>query len=60
VTSQKTHTWKELNVVLKDVRFNQGLKGRSDLILRHVDGSDTVFHMIELFRPTRPSKIIAH
>jgi len=54
VTCKNTNTWKELNVVLKDAQFSQGLEGQSDLILRHVEGSNTAFHMLELTRHGMP------
>ena len=50
VTCENTNTWKELHVVLADAAFDQGLDRQSDLMLRHLGGSNTVFHMIELFR----------
>lgn len=54
VTCKNTNTWKELNAELKDAQFSQGLSGQSDLILRHLRGGDTKFHMIELTRPSEP------
>lgn len=49
-TCTDTGTWKDIRIPLTDAYFNQGLKKQSDLILRYVAGSDTVFHLIELER----------
>jgi hypothetical protein len=50
VGCENTGEWKEAIVTLRDAVFNQGLPGSADLILRHVAGADTIFHMIELDR----------
>ena len=39
---------------LKNGMFSQGLEGQSNLILRRVEGSNSVFHMLELIRAPMP------
>ena len=42
--------WREKTMSVDDAHFPGGLPQRSDLMLRHISGDDTVFHMIELDR----------
>jgi len=50
ITCNNSNTWKELNLTLGDARFGHEQSERRDLILLHLSGSNTVFHMIELQR----------
>jgi len=43
-----TWSWKKVQIVLPDAMLDNSLQKGADLILRHIDGSDTKFHMIEL------------
>ena len=49
VTCDNTARWKKVQLEFFAV-FNNGLGNGADLVLRHVGGSDTKFHMIELDR----------
>jgi hypothetical protein len=40
--------WKERRVELHDAVFDNRLSGKADLTLEHVEGDDTVFHIIEV------------
>ena len=42
--------WLEKTAVLDGAYFNGRLENEADLVLRYVDGDDTVFHMVELSR----------
>jgi hypothetical protein len=50
ITCRNTNTWQEREIFLKNAHFNNALPGQGDLILYYLDGSDTVFHMIEVNR----------
>ena len=43
-----TATWKKMEIDLSAAVLNHGLKKGADLILNHISGTDTKFHMIEL------------
>ena len=50
VSCGNTPTWKKVQLGLNKAKLNGGLEKGADLILRHVSGSDTKFHMVELDR----------
>jgi hypothetical protein len=52
-TCRGTGLWKEIHIELDDPVFNRGLRRQSDLILRHINSRDTVFHIIELESPDK-------
>jgi hypothetical protein len=52
VTNTDTGRWKEQTVTLSDGYFGNRAENASDIILAHVAGDDTTFHMIELTRAT--------
>jgi hypothetical protein len=52
VTNTDTGRWKEQVVTLDDGNFGNRADNDSDLVLAHVSGDDTTFHMIELTRTT--------
>ena len=53
VTNTDTNEWRDLTLTLTDAVWTHRLPGGGDLMLRHVSGEDTIFHMIELTRMTR-------
>jgi hypothetical protein len=42
--------WRDVELLLPDAVWDHRLSGGGDLALRHVDGGDTVFHLLELER----------
>ncbi len=50
ITCSNSNTWKEANLTLNDALFDSRQSVQHHLFLRHLNGSDTVFHMIELQR----------
>jgi hypothetical protein len=52
VTNTDSGRWKEQIVTLNDGYFGNRADNASDLVLAHVAGDDTTFHMIELTRAT--------
>lgn len=52
-TCRGTGLWKEVSVELSDAVFNRSLQRDSDLLIRYISGSDTIFHMIELESPEK-------
>ncbi len=50
VATGGTSAWKKVQIDISDYIVNGGLYNGADLILQHVSGDDTKFHMIELER----------
>ena len=50
ITCGDTPTWKKVRLDLAHAKLDGSLDNGADLILHHVSGSDTKFHMIELDR----------
>ena len=46
--------WVEKRAVLEGAYFTGGLARGADLVLKHLGGDDTVFHMVELDRAAAP------
>lgn len=54
VTNANTGRWKEATVTLADARFANRCPHGTDLMLVHTGGEDTLFHLIEVKRPSKP------
>jgi hypothetical protein len=52
VTNADTGRWKEQVITLTDGYFGNRAGNASDIVLAHVAGEDTTFHMLELTRTT--------
>ena len=52
-TGTGTGTWRTQRMHLQQARFN-GLLHDADLLLRYESGEDTIFHMLEIERPSAP------
>ena len=50
ITCGDTPTWKKVQLDLAHAKLDGSLDNGADLILHHVSGSDTKFHMVELDR----------
>jgi hypothetical protein len=50
ITNQNTGQWRERTVVVADGAFGNGGPRQADLVLEHVAGDDTIFHLIEILR----------
>jgi hypothetical protein len=50
VRCQNSGDWKTIIIHLDDAYFNRGLERRSDMTIKHINGDDTLFHMIEMER----------
>ncbi|MFK8082461.1 MAG: hypothetical protein AB8B97_19415 [Granulosicoccus sp.] len=50
IATTDSQEWKKVQVDLTDSKINGGLSYGADLILQHIGGDDTKFHMIELER----------
>ncbi len=50
VSCQNTNTWQERILSLKIAQFNHRSPNQGDLMLRYLEGDDTIFHMIEVQR----------
>jgi len=50
VATNGTSEWKKVQIDIPDAKIYGGLQNGADLILKHVSGDDTRFHMIEIER----------
>ena len=50
VLCQNSGDWKTTIVHLDGAYFNRGLERRSDMMIKHISGDGTLFHMIEMER----------
>ena len=50
VRCEDSGSWKRISLHLDDAHFNRDLERNSDLTIKHIDGEDTLFHMLELHR----------
>lgn len=50
IANQNTGEWRERTFAVADGAFANGGPRQSDLVLAHVEGEDTIFHLIEVFR----------
>jgi len=50
VATNGTSEWKKVQIDIPDAEIYGGFQNGADLILKHVSGDDTRFHMIELER----------
>ena len=53
VRCQNSESWKEKTVIINQALFNGSLERGADLILKHLGGDDTIFHLIEIERHIR-------